>query len=334
MEPAQVSIIVSTRNRAEQLARCLESLVHQEIATPDAYEIIVVDNGSTDDTRQIVETARSQFLRVRYLYEARLGLSIARNAGVRHAMGSIVCFIDDDAIPSSQYVSEILASFDDPRVACAGGKVVASWPDGTPPEWFSPRYANVVAQTNFGETARIMKNGEFPFGCNIAFRKETFQSLGGFDESLGKRGKNNIWGEEVDLCHRLQHEGFLVFYNPRAAVLHVVSRSRATRPYFVGSVFGKGVTEGYQKLTHRGKAVFSAYLLLKAGRLATTSAYYLLAGPFLSEASQFRLRCSIAWYAGYLHFLAVRDDLGAIPAPTEAGPEKNLERAQPSIHRT
>ena len=318
MKPVRISVIISTRDRAGQLSQCLESLVHQEAAAPDAYEIIVVDNGSTDSTRQVVETAQAQFPRVRYLYEERLGLSIARNAGVRHAAGQVICFTDDDAIPSPEYVSEILASFEDPRVACAGGKVVAAWPDGTPPAWFSPPYANVVAQTSFGETPRMLRKGEFPFGCNIAFRKEIFLSLGGFDESLGKRGKNNIWGEEIDLCHRLQQEGFLFFYNPRAMISHVVGRSRATRQYFVESVFGKGVTEGYQKLTHRGKAVFSAYLLLKAARLATTSTYYLLAGSFLSEASQFQLRCKIAWYTGYLHFLSVRDDLGALPTSSEA----------------
>ena len=219
-------MIISTRNRAELLSQCLKAMVRQEGVAPEAYEIIVVDNGSTDDTRQVVETIQQQFPRTRYLYEPRLGLSIARNAGVRHAAGQIVCFTDDDAIPSSNYVSEILASFKDPRVACVGGKVVASWPDGAPPAWFSPKYANVVAQTTFGETPRLMRKGEFPFGCNISFRKDAFQGLGGFDESLGKRGKNNIWGEEIDLCHRLQAEGSHFFYNPAAAILHVVGRSR------------------------------------------------------------------------------------------------------------
>lgn len=312
MEPVRISIIVSTRNRAGQLALCLESLARQQALDPGACEIVVVDNGSTDATAETVRSVQSQFPRLRYLREERLGLSIARNAGVRHAAGPIVCFVDDDAIPSPQYASEILTPFEDPRVACVGGKVVAAWPDATPPSWFSPRYANIVAQTSSGETARMMKKGEFPFGCNIAFRKETFLALGGFDEALGKRGTNNIWGEEIDLCHRLQQEGFRFFYNPRAEVSHTVSRARATTQYFVESIFGKGVTEGYQKLTHKGKAVFSFYLLFKAARLATISTCYLIAGPFLSEASQFRLRARIAWDAGYLHFLAVRDDLGVI----------------------
>jgi hypothetical protein len=96
-------------------------------------------------------------------------------------------------------------------------------------------------------------------------------------------------------------------------VHHLVGRRRATKPYFIESIFGKGVTEGYQKLAHRGRAVFAAYLFLKACRLAVISAYYLSAGPLLSEAARFRLRCTISWCAGYLHFLAVRDDFGSVP---------------------
>jgi len=286
--------------------------VSQAGVAPEAYEVIVVDNGSSDHTAQVVEGIQQHSAQVRRLYEERPGLSIARNAGVRQAQGQIVCFTDDDAVPCSNYVAEIRSSFADPLVACVGGKVVAAWPDGAPPDWFSPRYANVVAQTSFGEIARPMKKGEFPFGCNIAFRKQVFMSLGGFDDNLGKKGQNNIWGEEIDLCHRLQGQGLPFFYNPRATVSHVVGRSRATRHYFVESIFGKGVTEGHQKLAHRGRAVFAAYLLLKAGRLAVTSLYYLAARPLLSDAARFRLRCAISWCAGYLYFLAVRSDLGSI----------------------
>ncbi len=310
---AELSVIVCTRNRAELLRLCLESLVHQQKGTPEVYEILVVDNGSTDHTREVVDAARRSFPRVRYLYEDRLGLSIARNAGVDRAAGEILCFLDDDAVASSNFVSELVRSFEDPEVASVAGKIVALWPDGDPPDWFSPRYANVVAETSFGETARWMKRNEFPFGANMAFRKEIFRRLGGFDENLGKRGENNIWGEEIDLCHRMQEKGLKFLYSPRSCVRHIVGPGRATKQYFVESVFGKGVTEGYQKLAHRGRAVFAAYLFLKACRLAATSAYYLSAGSRLSEAARFRLRCAISWYAGYLHFLAVRDDFGSIP---------------------
>jgi glycosyltransferase involved in cell wall biosynthesis len=309
----EISVIISTRDRAEQLQACLEALVSQKGLAPRAYEVIVVDNGSSDHTAQVVEAIRQRSAQVRRLYEERPGLSIARNAGVRQAEGQIVCFTDDDAIPCPDYVAEILSSFDDPLVACVGGKVIASWPDGAPPDWFCPRYANVVAQTSFGQTPRRMKKGEFPFGCNIALRKQVFQSLGGFDENLGKKGQNNIWGEEIDLCLKLQAQGLRFFYNSRAIVSHVVGRNRATKHYFVESIFGKGVTEGHQKLAHRGRTVFAAYLLLKAGRLAATSLYYLAARPLLSDAARFRLRCVISWCAGYLYFLAVRNDFGSIP---------------------
>lgn len=313
-ETLRLSIIICTRNRAELLRLCLDALVRQEHATPDAYEVLVVDNGSNDNTRQVIEETRQRFERVRYLREEKLGLSIARNAGVDRAAGAIICFLDDDAVASPHFVREVLSSFEDPEVACVAGKIVAAWPDGAAPPWFTPRYGNVVAQTAFGEKARWMKPNEFPFGANMSFRREIFRRLGGFAENLGKRGGNNIWGEEIDLCHRMQESGLRFFYNPESCVNHIVGRARATQPYFVESIFGKGVTEGYQKLAHRGRAVFTAYLFLKAGRLALVSVWYLSAGPFLSEAVRFRLRCTIAWCAGYLHFLAVRDDFGAVPS--------------------
>jgi glycosyltransferase involved in cell wall biosynthesis len=305
----RMSIVISTRNRAEQLRSCLEALIHQEGVVPNTYEIIVIDNGSTDDTEQVVASIRQQSSQVRYHYEGRLGLSVARNAGVSLAQGEIINFGDDDAISSPRYVTEVLASFEDPEVTCVGGKIVASWPDGDAPRWFAPKYGNVVGQTSFGETARWMKKDEFPFGGNISIRREVFQALGGFNEDLGKRGQNNIWGEEMDLCHRMQKHGYRFFYNPEALVWHVVGRHRATEGYFVESVFGKGVTEGYQKLAHKGKVVFTIYLLLKAARLALTSIRYLSTGAALSEAGRFQLRCTIAWYTGYLHFLAVKDNL-------------------------
>ncbi len=313
----RMSIVVATRNRDEQLRSCLEALIRQDGVAPEAYEILVIDNGSADNTEQVVASIRGQFGQVRYSYEGRLGLSIARNAGVRLAQGDIISFGDDDAISSPHYVAQVLACFEDPQVACVGGKIVASWPDGTAPTWFAPKYGNVVGQTSFGETARWMKKDEFPFGGNIAIRREVFQSLGGFNEDLGKRGQNNIWGEEIDLCHRMQEHGYRFFYNPEALVWHVVGRHRATESYFVESIFGKGVTEGYQKLAHKGRAVFMAYLLLKAARLALTSVRYLLTGVSLSEARRFQLRCAIAWYAGYLHFLAVKDNFGSVPGSTE-----------------
>jgi GT2 family glycosyltransferase len=317
-EVVRISVIISTRNRAEQLPLCLEALMRQRDLPSQAYEVIVVDNASRDHTRQVVGKIQQQSDRVRYLYEEKLGLSAARNAGAAQARGEIICFVDDDAIPAPGFLEEVLLSFENRRATCVGGKIVAEWPDGAAPAWFTPRYAHVVAQTSFGEAARRLARNEFPFGANIAFRREIFQSLGGFDENLGKRAGNNIWGEEIDLCHRLQGKGFAFFYNPRALVWHVVGRGRATEHYFIESIFGKGITEGHQKLTHRGPAVFTFYLLLKAARLAVTSLCYLMAGPFLSETRRFQLRCMISWCTGYLYFLAVRDPDGSIRRSSEA----------------
>ena len=312
MTHARVSIIVSTRNRADQLATCLNALIYQQGPADGRYEIVVVDNDSSDHTKQVVDSLQRQFRHIKYVYEQRLGLSVARNAGVRLSEGEIVCFLDDDTIPCVHYISEIVQPFGHHDVTCVGGKIIASWPDGCPPSWFPAKYGNVVGQTSFGEKSRFMDKHEFPFGGNIAFRREMFEKLGGFDENLGRKGENYLCGEEIDLCYKLQAKRLRFFYNPRATVSHTVGRKRATKSYFVRSVFGKGVTEGHQKLAHRGAFIFTMYLVLKACLLSVTSLLYLSAGTFLSEAARFQCRCRIAWYAGYLYFLACRDDFGSL----------------------
>jgi cellulose synthase/poly-beta-1,6-N-acetylglucosamine synthase-like glycosyltransferase len=286
--------------------------VRQQGPADGKYEVTVVDNGSSDYTKQVVDSLQRQFTYIKYVYEQRLGLSAARNAGARLSEGEVICFLDDDTIPCTNYISEILQPFRHRDVACVGGKIIASWPDGCAPRWFPAKYANVVGQTSFGEKSRFMEKYEFPFGGNIAFRRKLFEKHGGFDENLGRKGQDYLCGEEIDLCYKLQAEGLRFFYNPRAAVSHIVGRKRANKSYFVKSIFGKGVTEGHQKLTHRGAFIFAMYLVLKACLLGVASLFYLSACAFLSEATRFKFRCKIAWYAGYLYFLACRDDFGSI----------------------
>ena len=312
-EAVGLSIIVCTRNRAELLRLCLDALVCQDGAAPDAYEVLVVDNGSTDRTRQVVESARQRCERIRYLYEERLGLSIARNAGVARAAGRIVCFVDDDAVASSDFVREILRSFEDPEVACVAGKIVASWPDGVVPVVVRAalrkrRRADLVRRNDpLDEKERISLRGQHVVSpgdlpATGRFRREPGQKrreqhLGGGNRPLppdaGERAAFSLQSALVRQPHRRAAAGRRNGTSSRAS--SAKGSRRDTRSSFTGAGRFSPPT------------CFSRHAGSRRRRRTTCSA-----GSFLSEAARFRLRCTISWYAGYLHFLAVRDDLGSV----------------------
>src|SRR5436305_8400951 len=137
-EPFDVSVIISTYNRCEMLPAALESILAQETAGT-RYELIVVDNNSTDKTREVVESfiARGH-ANLRYVFEGKQGLSHARNAGIAAARAPIIAFTDDDVRAASDWVASIKRVFDEhPEVDFVGGKVLPRW-EAEPPSWLTP----------------------------------------------------------------------------------------------------------------------------------------------------------------------------------------------------
>jgi len=308
MQKFRASVVISTINRSDLLIKCLKALISQNNVDVNSLEIIVIDNGSTDDTRRVVESLREKYQNIKYIYEEKLGLSVARNAGARYASSDIVCFLDDDAIPNKNYLNKMITSFENSEISCVGGRIIAVWPNKSPPNWFSSKYNHVVGETSFGDESRFLKKGEFPFGGNIAIRKSIFEMLEGFDENLGRKGDNFISGEEVDLCYKLRKKRLKIFYNVEAKVFHIVGRKRATKKYFIESIFGKAITEAYQKKTHKGSIIFFVFLIVKICLLMFVSIVYLfLKTSSLSEKRRFLFRCLIAWFTGYIYFLAIKN---------------------------
>jgi len=301
----EVTVVICTRNRAKLLVNCINSLVQQSPVNISDYEVIVVDNASTDNTKQVVFMEQFRTLNMNYLYEPRLGLSFSRNAGINSAKGDIICFIDDDVVVEKHYIYEIITSFQNPKVSCVGGKAVPSWENSKPPFWFSPKFGHVVGQTFFGDKSRFMEKDEFPFGCNMAFRKATLNQTDGFNENLGKKSNNYIYGEDIDLCYKLQKKGTVFFYSSRAVVFHHVGQERATKKYFLNSVFGKGVTEGYQKRHNKGFTIACIYLAAKLLMLCLL--YVGMVLPAVPIKKRFEYKCAIYCTLGYIcYFLFPR----------------------------
>jgi len=219
-----VSVVVCTHNRAELLAEALASLVAQTL-DPTTYEVIVVDNASTDGTRAVVEGCSSRLPQVRYCLEERLGLSHARNRGWLEARGDYVGYLDDDAKAPPEWLDVALQTIVHGAPAALGGPVVPFHADAKP-RWFKDRYE---LRTR-GETARPLCPGEYLSGTNLFFRRAVLEALGGFDPALGVVGRRVAYGEETAMQVRIRAEmpGEIIYYEPRLCVDHLVHAWKKT----------------------------------------------------------------------------------------------------------
>lgn len=224
---SSASVIVCTRNRSELLEGCLTSIADERPTVE--WELIVVDNASTDDTAAVVARCaeRSGDLRVEYLVEEQLGLSHARNRGVAAAQGDYLLFTDDDVIVQPGWIDALCAAFAEPDVAAVAGRIAPRWPT-PPPRWLSGRHTSILALTDFGDDPRELTADEVPVGANMAIRASVLgRSSAPFDTRLGHRGSTYFAYEEFEVFRQLRAAGRLV-YRPDAVVLHRILPERMT----------------------------------------------------------------------------------------------------------
>ncbi|WP_227788808.1 glycosyltransferase [Nodularia sp. LEGE 06071] len=216
-----VSIVVCTRNRPEELARCLRSLQN---LSPPPQQIIVVDNApNSEATQQLV----AQMPDIQYILEPQAGLSIARNTGIRHCTGDIVAFTDDDVVVNPDWIYRLQQKFDSPEVMVVTGLVL---PAELKTEaqlmfekdfgGFGQGYRAKTFDTQFFED---MKSRGVPVwrigaGANMAIRRQAFELVGNFDERLGAGASG--CSEDSELWYRLLAKGWLCCYEPTAVVHH------------------------------------------------------------------------------------------------------------------
>ena len=240
-----ISAIICTHNRASYLGGAIASLLGQTYPT---YEIIVVDNASTDDTQAVVDAFLPQ--PVTYLYESTLGLSTARNRGAAIARGSILAYLDDDAEASPHWLAALAEVFGQyPEAAIAGGHVSLIWPQGlTAPRWLSPTLSESLGTYDLGTAIRLITTpGQTPRGLNYAVKKSFLDTVGGFDPQLGRVGKNLLSNEELHLTQQALAAGLEVLYVPQAQVAHNVAPERLRRSWFLRRSWWQGISECYRE---------------------------------------------------------------------------------------
>jgi GT2 family glycosyltransferase len=210
---AWVSIIICTRNRANGLKECLGYFRGLEIPGDAQVELLVVDNGSTDETEEVVaQFGLEADFPVRYLRETRTGLGHARNTGIRAARGGILAFTDDDCFVEPLWLKHMLDEFrSDPELRGLGGRV----------ELFDPRDRPVTLLTSTERCEFLSANQIFSFvyGCNMAFDSNVFRQAGTFDARFGA-GTRIASAEDSDFIYRVYKAGFRMAYCPDMCVYH------------------------------------------------------------------------------------------------------------------
>lgn len=265
------SIVVATRDRAASLRRLLGAIAQQD-HTPGYLEYVVVDNGSTDDTRDVTaEFARVAGNPVRYVSESRQGLALARNMGAERASGRLLVFVDDDILPTEGWLDAFrdLAS-SDPGLAVAGGKIEPKWPDGQPPSWLPERYMWLYGRLDYGPASRLLEPSEQVNGGNLMVSRAVLLESGGFDCRLGHQGEQLGGSEEQDLLARIRNQlGTHCYYAGAALAHHVIPLARIEKQWALQRLRAGSMHIAVNERRHRSRS----FLLAKRLYYKTILAY-------------------------------------------------------------
>ena len=229
-----LTVIICTYNRAKYIGPLLESLASNTLSKSE-YEILLVDNNCTDNTRSVCEQFAAAYpdIRFRYVVETEQGLSAARNCGIRQAHGDLIVYVDDDALVDPNYLQDYVTYFNEhPEVMALGGPIEPLY-ETAEPAWMSPyTKALLTAWMNYGNQPREYPNGCYPGGGNSAYRKVVFDKVGLFNTELGRKGNLLLASEEKDIFDKMYSLGMKVLYIPGPVLHHCIPQAKLEEDYF------------------------------------------------------------------------------------------------------
>lgn len=255
-----ISVVVCTYNRADLLPGCLESLAEQTL-DKSIYEVIVVNNNSTDNAQGIAEEFAGKQPNFRVVVETKQGLSHARNRGYREAKGDYVAYIDDDARADVRWVELILDALESvkPEPVVVGGTILP-WYEKKPPDWFMDDYEI----RSWGDAKHFLEppRAENGFsGSNMTFRKSILEEFGGFSADYGVVGNVLRLGEETELFSRIYKKHPLFWYDPAIQVEHLVPARNMSVSYrlkrtYAGGIYGAAVGGNHSVMAKAKALIF------------------------------------------------------------------------------
>lgn len=305
MSLVDVSVIVCTLNRSSLLNKCLNSLENQEVGQ-FSFETIIVDNGSTDDTKAVVESFQTRIENLSYVREPQKGLGRARNSGLRASRGRLIAYIDDDAQADPGWCAAIYESFQSlhaegkDKIVGLGGPCEPLF-EGERPEWFSPQIGAFYAAWGLGDETTSYPPGLHPIGANCAFRREVLL--------------DNPWNvqlvmlEDVDLFRRLHRNGYTDLYIPQMRIRHFIPANKLNVNWLLRKHYTDAVAEAQVFFMQEG---FLHRLWIASTSLLKLPCHF---GFSLWGSPERRVlsRCKMMAHRGFIVGLTRRQDLTAHP---------------------
>ena len=240
----KLSVIICTYNRKKYIYDVLKSIA-ENVFSHENYELLVIDNNSSDDTPQECKRFHADFPDVvyRYYIEPNQGLSHARNRGIAEATGDIIVFMDDDATAEPGYLEEMRAFFaQTPDAAAGGGRIYPRF-ESRRPRWMSHFLLPLTSSIDLGNKVKVFTRRQFPIGANMAVRSSIFAKYGLFNPDLGRKGNSMDGAEEKDFFYRLTAAKEKIYYVPGAIVHHYVPDRRLTFDFFRRQAVSIGKSE-------------------------------------------------------------------------------------------
>jgi glucosyl-dolichyl phosphate glucuronosyltransferase len=249
------SIIICTYNRSDSLKRTLSSIASMNHPIDRSWEIIVIDNNSSDGTKSVVEEfSRSCEQDVIYLYERTQGKSFALNRGVEAARGEILAFTDDDVRVHADWLKNIFRNFDEADASCLGGKILLEW-EVSRPKWLDRFLLDQLGYLDLGEE-KVRLSIPKIYGANFAVRAGITRKHGGFDTQAGPIAEKMYTGEDTFFIEKLIKAEEIVLYSPDIIVHHCIPKRHIKKSYFLKRMFDQGEYSGIQMGFYQHRNLF------------------------------------------------------------------------------
>jgi glycosyltransferase involved in cell wall biosynthesis len=240
------TVTIQTYNHAETLAATLHSLADLRCPADADYEVLVVNNNSSDRTAAVLEEFGAVLgPRLRSVPEPRQGLSHARNLALAAARGEVVCFLDDDAVADGGWLAAHAQVYrTNERIVAAAGCIRLRWPPGwSRPAWLPGDLESYLSGLDLGPEPFVLEYPRHPYGCNMSVRREVAREVGGFCDRLGRRGRRLLSNEEKHFFYKIHEQGGQVVYAPDAIVHHVIPVERLSKRFFLKRAYAQGLSD-------------------------------------------------------------------------------------------
>ncbi len=223
MNNLKIDIVIATYNRSGSLQKTLMSLIELQHPTDCIYEILVVDNGSKDNTKDMVQDMAQRFPnRIQYLSALQNGKTYALNKALSTSSGDVMAMTDDDVVVEPNWLSVIAENFHDETLQCLTGRIIPVYREEKP-SWYSPKLSTVMGEVDISPQRVVTK---LATGANMAVRRSVLEKIGGFGHYQG------VVNEDTIISHKLRDCGVHVVYDPQMIVYHYFQKEKFTLQYF------------------------------------------------------------------------------------------------------